>query len=99
MKKPDRVIASNAGELVRVVALDPEDAIEIEVRSSLVDRITAAVAERRLTHAQVAKLAHTSRTRITAILNRNTEGVSTDLLLRILGRLGYRARIVVTRAA
>jgi predicted XRE-type DNA-binding protein len=85
--------------LARVLDLDPEDAIEIEVRSSLVDRIAAAVVERRLTHAQVAKLAHTSRTRITAILNRNTEGVSTDLLLRILGRLGYRARIVVTRAA
>ena len=67
------------------------------MRSSLVDRIAAAVAERRLTHAQVAKLAHTSRTRISAILNRNTSGVSTDLLLRILGRLG--PRIVVTRAA
>ena len=64
-----------------------------------VDKITAAVAKRRLTHAQVAKLAHTSRTRITAILNRNTDGVSTDLLLRILGRLGFRARIIVSRAA
>jgi predicted XRE-type DNA-binding protein len=99
MKRPDRIVTRSARELARVLDLDPEDAIEIEVRSSLVDRIAAAVAERRLTHAQVAKLAHTSRTRVTAILNRNTEGVSTDLLLRILGRLGYRARIVVTRAA
>jgi predicted XRE-type DNA-binding protein len=99
MKRPDRVTTRSARELVRVLALDPEDAIEIEVRSSLVDKITAAVAKRRLTHAQVAKLAHTSRTRITAILNRNTDGVSTDLLLRILGRLGFRARIIVTRAA
>lgn len=99
MKRPDRVTTRSARELVRVLALDPEDAIEIEVRSSLVDKITAAVAKRRLTHAQVAKIAHTSRTRITAILNRNTDGVSTDLLLRILGRLGFRARIIVTRAA
>lgn len=99
MKRPDRVVTRSARELVRALALDPEDAIEIEVRSSLVDKITAAVAKRRLTHAQVAKLAHTSRTRITAILNRNTDGVSTDLLLRILGRLGFRARIIVTRAA
>lgn len=93
------MITRSARELAHVLALDPEDAIEIEVRSSLVDRITAAVAERRLTRAQVAKLAHKSCARITAILNRNTEGVSTDLLLRILGRLGYRPRIVVTRAA
>lgn len=99
MKRPDRVVTRSARELVRILALDPEDAIEIDVRSSLVDKITAAVAKRRLTHAQVAKLAHTSRTRITAILNRNTDGVSTDLLLRILGRLGFRARIIVTRAA
>jgi predicted XRE-type DNA-binding protein len=99
MKRRDRMVTRSAQELARVLDLDPEDAIEIEVRSSLVDRIVAAVTERRLTHAQVARLAHTSRTRITAILNRNTEGVSTDLLLRILGRLGYRARIVVTRAA
>ena len=99
MKRRDRIVTRSAQELARVLDLDPEDAIEIEVRSSLVDRIAAAVAERRLTHVQVAKLAHTSRTRVTAILNRNTEGVSTDLLLRILGRLGYRARIVVTRAA
>jgi predicted XRE-type DNA-binding protein len=99
MKRPDRVTTRSARELVRALALDPEDALEIEVRSSLVDKITAAVAKRRLTHAQVAKLAHTSRTRITAILNRNTDGVSTDLLLRILGRLGFRARIIVTRAA
>ena len=99
MKRRDRIVTRSAQELARVLDLDPEDAIEIEVRSSLVDRIAAAVAERRLTHVQVAKLAHTSRIRVTAILNRNTEGVSTDLLLRILGRLGYRARIVVTRAA
>ena len=99
MKKASRVVTRSAAELARALALEPEDAMEIEVRSSLVDKIVAAVSEHRLTHAQVAKLARTSRSRITGILNRNTDGVSTDLLLRILGRLGYRARIVVTRAA
>jgi predicted XRE-type DNA-binding protein len=99
MKKDERVVTRSARELARALSLDPEDAMEIEVRSSLVDKIVAAVGQRGLTHAQVAKLAHTSRSRITGILNRNTHGVSTDLLLRILGKLGYRARIVVTRAA
>ena len=41
----------------------------------------------------------TSRTRITAIMNRNTQGVSVDLLLRILARLGYRAKISFLEAA
>jgi plasmid maintenance system antidote protein VapI len=50
-----------------------------------------------LTHAQVAKIAQTSRTRLTAILNRNTANVSTDLMLRILAALGYRTRITFRR--
>jgi hypothetical protein len=36
---------------------------------------------------------------MTAILNRNTQDVSTDLLLRILARLGYRARVTFARMA
>jgi hypothetical protein len=41
----------------------------------------------------------TWRTRIAAIMNRNTQGVSVDLLLRILARLGYRAKISFLEAA
>jgi predicted XRE-type DNA-binding protein len=99
MKKPDRVVTRSARELARALALEPEDAVEIEVRASLADQIAAAVTERGLTHAQVAKLARTSRSRVTAILNRNIDGVTIHLLLRIVGKLGYRARVVITRAA
>lgn len=99
MIKGRHVTTRTARDLAQALALDPAEGIEIEVRSSLVDKIAVAVNERGLTHAQVAKLAQTSRTRVTGILNRNVDGVSTDLLLRILGRLGYRARLVVTRAA
>lgn len=99
MRKGRQVITRNARALARALSLDPAEAVEIEVRASLVDEIIAAVSQRGLTHVQVARLAQTSRTRVTGILNRNTDGVSTDLLLRILGRLGYRARLVVTRAA
>ncbi len=56
-------------------------------------------AAKNLTHAQVAGLARTSRTRITAILNRNTKAVSTDLLLRVLYSLGYTAKITFKGAA
>ena len=46
-----------------------------------------------------AALARTSRTRVTAILNRNTKAVSTDLLLRVLYALGYTAKITFKSAA
>ena len=61
------------------------------------DQIIKIFVRSRLTHVQLAKAAKTSRSRITAILNRNTHQVSTDLLLRILAALGYRARMTVQR--
>src|SRR5258705_2985310 len=99
MKKAKRVTTRTVRELARALALAPEDAIEINVRSVLVDKIVTAVAEHDLTHSEAAKIAETSRSRMTSILNRNTQDVSTDLLLRILGRLGYRTRATFTCAA
>ncbi|MBI2604662.1 MAG: XRE family transcriptional regulator [Deltaproteobacteria bacterium] len=98
-KKSKMLIARDAFELADELGLTPSDAVEIEVRSALNDKIVEIVKKHGLTHAQVAKVAETSRTRVTAILNRNTQDVSTDLLLRILARLGYRAKISFSRAA
>jgi predicted XRE-type DNA-binding protein len=99
MKKSRPVITRNATELAKALGLTPADAVAIDVRSALNDKIVEIVRKSELTHAQVAKLAGTSRTRITAIMNRNTQAVSTDLLLRILAGLGYRARITCSKAA
>ena len=99
MKNSNRVVTRTSRQLARALSLEPEDGIEIEVRASLVEKIAAAVAQGELTHGHVAKLAGTSRSRVTAIVNGNIQGVSTDLLLRILGKLGYRARLTFTRAA
>ena len=98
MKRHRTIVTQTAEELAATLGLSSLDALEIEVRSELNDRIIQIVRRSGLTHAQVAKAAKTSRTRITAILNRNTHGVSTDLLLRIVGALGYRARITVRRS-
>ena len=51
------------------------------------------IAKKGLTHSDVARLAHTSRTRVTAILNRNTHDISTDLMLRVLASLGVQAKL------
>jgi predicted XRE-type DNA-binding protein len=86
-------------ELAEALGLTPADAVEMEVRSVLNDKIIDIVKKHTLTHQQVAKLAQTSRTRVTAILNHNTKDVSTDLMLRILARLGYKAKITFSKAA
>lgn len=100
MKKGSKsVVARSAGQLASALRLSPADAVEIEVRSTLNDKIIEIVTKQGLTHAEVAKVGETSRTRMTAILNRNTHDVSTDLMLRILARLGYRVTMKFSKAA
>ena len=76
MKKVKAIVVRNASELARALNLEPSEAVEIEVRSQLNDKIIEAVARAGMTHAQVAKLAGTSRSRLTAILNRDRTNVS-----------------------
>ncbi len=63
---------------------------KIEFRSDLSAKIVDVANRKALTHSEVARLAHTSRTRVTAILNRNTEDILTDLMLRVLASLVYK---------
>ena len=98
MSKVKPVVTRNALDLARALGLSAGDAAEMEVRRQINDKIIGAVAASGLTHAQVAKAARTSRARLTAILNRNTAHVSTDLMLRILAALGYRAKVTFTRS-
>ncbi len=99
MKKNKGIVAKSAKELAEVLGLSPADGLEIEIRSDLNDKIVEVIEGKGLTHAQVAKLAHTSRTRVTALVNRNTHEISTDLMLRILSALGVRAKIQFKMAA
>jgi predicted XRE-type DNA-binding protein len=99
MKKSKVTVVKNPTQLAKALGLPVADAVEMEVRSDLNDMIIKAVEKQELTHAQVASLAKTSRSRVTAILNRNTQDVSTDLMLRILASLGYRAKIKFYPAA
>ena len=99
MKMNKSNIAHNANELASILGLSPVDALEIERRRNLNTKVIDAVHKSGLTHAQIAELAKTSRTRITAIVNRNTHGVSTDLMFRILASLGYKSKISFLKIA
>ena len=98
-KKAKAVVARTAGELAEVLGLERADGIEIAIRSALNTKIIQVLEKRGLTHAQLAKMAGTSRTRITSLINRNTKDISTDLMLRVLGALGVSAKITFGRAA
>jgi len=85
--------------LGEVLGLSIADTAEMEFRSELTVALTRIIQSGRLTHAEIAKRAGTSRTRVTAIANGNTQGVSTDVLIRVLAATGYRAEVRFKKAA
>lgn len=97
MRKNKPVLARDAAELANAFGMSPSDGYRWELRSELVSKIINAVKKDSLTHAEVARKVKTSRARITSILNRNIDDVSTDLLLRVLEALGYRVTFSVVR--
>jgi predicted XRE-type DNA-binding protein len=97
MNENRKVVTRTSSELAKALDLSSLDSPEIEVRAELNAQIIKIARRSRLTHAQIARAAGTSRTRVTAILNRNTHAVSTDLMLRVLAGLGYRACLSVRR--
>jgi len=89
----------NAEELADYLGLDSVDAAEMEFKLELNNQIIEIVKKKKLTHEQVAKLASSSRSRMTALLNRNTKDISIDLMLRVLSSLGYKATLKIKKAA
>lgn len=99
MRTKKLVVARNSRELAVVLGLSEADRAAMEFQVELVEQIASEVRRVGTTHVRLARLAGTSRPRLTAILNGNLEGVSTDLLLRILASLGVRVQARFHRAA
>ena len=93
------LVARNPKELADVLGLTDADRAAMEIQLELAEQICVEVRRAGMTHAQLAQLAGASRPRVTSILNGNLDGVSTDLLLRILAALGVRVRLRFHRAA
>jgi predicted XRE-type DNA-binding protein len=97
--RKDWIVARTPEELAEALYLPPSEAQAWRFRRTLAERIAQEVARRKLTHAQAAKLAGTSRSRMTAIVNGGLVDTSTDLLLRTLASLGIRVKPTFSRAA
>ena len=98
MSKVKPVIARTPEELASALGLSATEEKEWQVQYVLLKRLKGIVRRQKITHAEIAKKAGTSRTRVTAILNDDLEQVSSDLLIRILASLGYRVKVSVIRS-
>src|SRR5690348_16454135 len=99
MAKVKPVVAKTPEELAAALALPAADAREWQVQHELAARLREIARKHKYTHARIAAGSGTSRTRVTAILSGDLEHVSTDLLILILGSLGYRVRVSVVKSA
>ncbi len=86
-------------ELGQAFGLSAADAAEMEFRSELTAALATIIRAGQRTHAEIAQNAGTSRTRVTAIANGDTHGISTDVLIRVLAATRYRAEVRVKRVA
>jgi predicted XRE-type DNA-binding protein len=98
MPKLRPIIATTPEELASTLGLSDPAAEEWQVQHLLWKRLKEIAARERITHAEIAKRAGTSRTRVTAILNDDLAHVSSDLLIRIIASLGYRVKVSVVRS-
>jgi transcriptional regulator with XRE-family HTH domain len=99
MKKNKVVVTKNYKELAAALGLSPLDAIEWEVRLIITNKIISSSESSDLTVTDIAKIAGTSRARITKILKNDTHGISLDVLVRVLGALGEEMKISFKKAA
>ena len=76
---------------------DGVESQEWQVQYKLMTELRRIVKDQGVTHACIARQAGSSRSRVTAILNGNLDNVSSDLLIRLLGALGCRVRVSVSR--
>ena len=97
-RKLKPIVAKTPEDLVHTIGFPRAAAQEWQAQHILSKRLKQIAHRQKLTHAEIAKRAGTSRTRVTAILNDDLEHVSSDLLIRILASLGYRVKISVVRS-
>lgn len=99
MAKKKGIIVKTASELGRAFRLTRVDTAEMEFRSEITVALVKIIKKGGITHAEIAKRAGTSRTRVTAIANGNTQGISTDILIRVLAATGHKVEIAIKKAA
>jgi predicted XRE-type DNA-binding protein len=97
--KKKYLVTRTARELADLLGLHPSVAIEWEIRSQVSKRIIESFEKGDLNVTEVAKLAGTSRARVTKILKAHSIGISLDVLFRVLGALGDEVKLTFKKAA
>ncbi|MNJ94754.1 helix-turn-helix protein [compost metagenome] len=88
-----KIVSKNPRDLAIALNLPPSTSIEWELRFKITSQIIKNTETQGLTITKLAKKSGTSRARITKILNGVAEGISLDVLTRVLGATGQKIEI------
>ena len=98
-KKIKSVVVRHPHDLAESMGLTTADAAEWILRYSITEKIIETTKKNDLTVTQIAKRAKTSRARVTTVLKGDSQGISIDVLLRILGATGHTIKVSFAKAA
>jgi predicted XRE-type DNA-binding protein len=93
-KTPDDAIHLSSGNVFEDLGLPR--ARELFAKAEIVRHMLAIISRRRLTQSQASKLLGIDQPKVSALLNGNFSGFSTDRLLRLLTRLGADIEIGIS---
>jgi predicted XRE-type DNA-binding protein len=95
MKKEKRIpVYQGSGNVFEDLGLEnPEEYL---AKAELARQIINAIAARRLTQVQAAKLLGVGQPKVSSLMNGRLDGFSTDRLFRFLNALGRDVKIVVS---
>ena len=90
-------ITPSSGNLFRDLGFPREEAEHLLIRADLMIEVQKIIASRHLTQKAVARILRVTQPRVSDLLRGRIDLFSTDTLIDMLGRLGARIRLTVSR--
>ena len=92
-------IIESSGNVFADLGFDPEEAMNLHLRSQLMIELRGLIEDRGLTQMQAAKLFRVTQPRISNLMQGKIDQFSLDHLIKIAGRAGAVVRLSIERHA
>ncbi len=84
----------NAGKkYAKKIGLRFNEAVETTVRNILCEKIIEEMHQKKITHQDLARCLHASRSKVTCVMNRKLKGISIGFMVRLLMALGTTIQV------
>jgi predicted XRE-type DNA-binding protein len=91
-------VTPSTGNVFRDLGFSAEESEHMLVRAEVLLQVQKALAARKLTQIQAARLLQVTQPRVSDLLRGRIDLFSMDTLIDMLARLGVRVRVVLKRA-